>query len=372
MKIRGIKYIGPVFDSSGYAKACRGNIMALHSLGVPVQVSPISFEKLRPDLGEEGKILKELVHNSIDYNIVFIHTTPEFWHKYRETGKTNVGYTIWETTKLHPDWLKYINQGVDKVIVGSEWNRDVFKSNGVNIPIGVAPHGLNMDDFTDIKPYNISGIKDNAYVFYSIFQWTERKNPLAMVKAYWHAFQKNENVALVFKTYRGDYSDGEKEAIRSTLKRIKLVTPIDSYPPIYLIPNILSEDEINGLHARGDCYVSFDRGEGFGLCPFTAGACGNPIMITGFGGATEYAKPDNSYLVNHVLTPVFGMPWSPWYRGDQLWAEPDLGHASELMQHVYHNRKEAVSKGKKIKQFISENLTWEHVGQQIVTELERI
>jgi len=41
-------------------------------------------------------------------------------------------------------------------------------------------------------------------------------------------------------------------------------------------------------------------------CPFTAGARGNPILVTGFGGTTEYAKEDNSYLVDYQLTPVFG------------------------------------------------------------------
>ena len=61
MKITGIKYIGPIFDPSGYAQACRGNIMALHSQGVPLTLAPISFEPTRPDLGAEGKILNSLV-----------------------------------------------------------------------------------------------------------------------------------------------------------------------------------------------------------------------------------------------------------------------------------------------------------------------
>jgi hypothetical protein len=88
------------------------------------------------------------------------------------------------------------------------------------------------------------------------------------------------------------------------------MTPMDNYPPIYLISHMLSNDEIVGLHKKGDCYFSTDRGEGFGLSPFTAGSCGNPIIVTGFGGSTEYAKPDNSYLIDYQLTPCSGMPWS--------------------------------------------------------------
>jgi glycosyltransferase involved in cell wall biosynthesis len=728
MEIKGIKYIGPVLDGSGYAQACRGNILALHKLGIPLTVMPISFDKNRPDLGETGDILKKLSSNSIDYNIVIIHTTPEFWNKYREEGKVNVGYTIWETTLLHPDWPNYINDNVDKVLVGCEWNVDVFKNSGVNIPIGVVPHGINTKEFDNVTPYNISGVDEDTFMFYSIFQWcyddktrvltrdgfkyfkhlsyedeiatlnmktedleyqkpekivsfrrkdkmmclngvffdmcitpdhkmvvkdlknpdlgwhlvsfndllslgkskqsivsdryrakknckwlgeekpifevpllggdeypihrdapieidmdiflefmgwylsegstyeakrgyintitqrkekyrpeiisciermgynvittdkdiifnsremyyylkqfgkcdnkfipkwiknlssrqikilleslfkgdgslyesgdwikytttskqlaedvqecllkigmsgaistedptlktpgkiegreikgdllqyivsvnrernepsmyyadleeidydgyvycatvpnhamlverngkiifsgnTERKHPVALIKAYWCAFQNNENVSLVLKTYRNDYSEQEKDAIRTTIKRLKNSMVADNHAKICLIPNMLSNDEILGLHARGDCYVSLDRGEGFGLSPFTAGACSNPIIVTNFGGSTEYAKPDNSYLVDYCLTPVFGMPYSPWYRMDQMWAEPDVLDGAMKMRYVYDNQEEAKKKGLLLKNYISDNFSWECIGRKIVDEIKSI
>ena len=373
MDIRGIKYISPAFDNSGYAQASRGNILALHSLGVPITLSPISFEQQRPDLGKEGELLKGLVNKDIEYNVVIIHTTPEFWSREKEAGKVNVGYTIWETSKLHPDWKNYINENVDKVLVGSRWNVDVFKNSGVEVPIGVVPHGISVDEFNGVKPYNIAGVPDDAYVFYSIFQWTERKHPVALMKAYWYAFQNaEENVALVLKVYRGNYSEGEKEAIRTTVKKLKAVTPMDYHPKVYLILDLLSQDEMLGLHARGDCYVSLDRGEGFGLCPFTAAACGNPIIITGYGGATEYAKPRNSYLVDYNLTPVHGMPWSPWYRGDQLWAEPNVVRGSEHMRSVFTDRDKAAEKAVKLKKSIKEKFSWKKIGNKIIREIKAL
>ena len=127
-----------------------------------------------------------------------------------------------------------------------------------------------------------------------------------------------------------------------------------------------------GFHMRGDCYASLDRGEGFGLPGFEAGAAGNPIIVTGFGGVTEYAKPDNSYLVNYTLSPVFGMPWSPWYTLDQLWAEVDVKHAADLMRHVYENRDEAKDKGRKLKQYISENFSWSRVADRIINEIKEM
>ncbi len=371
MEIKGIKYISPTFDQSGYAQASRGNILALHELGVPLTLSPISFEQARPDLGKDGKILEGLVEKEIDYNIVIIHTTPEFWHKFREEDKTNVGYTIWETSRLHPDWKNYINDNVEKILVGSKWNIGVFEGSGVKVPIGVVPHGISVNEFEGIEPYNIVGISDEDYVFYSIFQWTERKHPIALIKAYWYAFRHpGDAVALVLKVYRSNYSEPEKNAIRATVRKLKQVTPADHHPKIYLILDILSHDEMLGLHARGDCYASLDRGEGFGLSPFTAGACGNPIIVTNFGGATEYAKEHNSYLTDYTLTPVHGMPWSPWYRSDQLWAEPDVLHGAKLMREIYENKVDAKRKGKLLQEEIREKFSWGVIGQKIIKELE--
>ncbi len=372
MKIQGIRYTGPIFDNSGYARASRGNILALHNAGVPVTLNPISFEQIKPDLGVDGEILKSLVQKDISYNVNIIHTTPEFWNKHKVHNAVNVGYTIWETTKLHSDWPKYINDNVTKVLVGCEWNAKIFKDSGVSIPIGVVPHGINMDEFSNITPYNINGVSENDYVFYSIFQWTERKHPLALLKAYYHAFSGTSDVVLVLKTYRNNYTDDEKTAIRDTIKRLKYIMPMDHYPKVCFISNMLSEDEIVGLHKACDCYVSLDRGEGFGLSPFQAGATGNPIIVTGFGGATEYAKEDNSYLIDYQLTPVFGMPWSPWYRGDQLWAEPDIEHGAKLMQQVYMDRNVAKEKGEKLKKSIANNFSWKAIAQRIIDELEML
>lgn len=372
MEIKGIRYTGPILDNSGYAKSCRGNIMALHKLGVPLTLNPISFESAKPDLGETGKILNSLINKDIDYNVNFIHSTPEFWEKYRENGVKNYGYTVWETTKLHHSWANYINTNVDKTIVMCEWNKEVFKKSGVTTPIGVVQYGIDVNEFKDIEPYCVDGVENDTYMFYSIFQWVERKCPLSLIKAYWYAFQNNENVSLVLKTYRSDYSDPEKQAIRSTIRRLKKVMPMDNYPPIYLISHMLSEEEILGLHTRGDCCVSLDRGEGWGLSPFIAGTVGNPIMVTGFGGSSEYAKEDNSYLVNYTLTPVHGMPWSPWYNGTQLWAEPDVYGASKFMRYIYENQDKSKEKGLRLKKYISENFTWEQVGKKLIKEIEEL
>jgi len=371
MEIKGIKYTGPFLDNSGYGKAARGNILALHNAGVPLTLSPISFEECRPDLGEEGNIIRSLMNKNIEYNVNFIHSTPEHWASRVIPNCVNVGFTIWETDKLHDSWPGYINEAVDKVIVGCEWNRDVFKDSGVTVPIGVVPHGITMSEFDNIKPYNIKGVTDE-FMFYSIFQWQTRKNPEDLIKAYWHAFSGQDDVVLALKTYRYGYSDTEKDAVRQSILALKKSMPMKHYPKIVLIPNMLSEDEIRGLHARGDCYISLDRGEGFGLSGLSAGAVGNPIIVTGYGGVKEYAKHDNSYLVDYSLTPVSGMPQSLWYTGNMLWAQPNLTDAMDKMRSVYTNRVFANECGGRLKEFIKDNLSWEVIANRLIDEITAI
>lgn len=372
MQIKGIKYFGPMFDHSGYGQASRGYILALNKLGIPLTLKPVTFEKEIPDWGEEGIILGDLVNKDIDYNVVILHTTPEFWAQHREPDKLNIGYCVWETSRLHHEWPEFINNNIDAVMVGCKWSMEVFKESGIKIPIFVVPHGIDVGEYNGIKPYAISGIKENAYKFYSVFQFTERKHPTALIKSYWAAFCNNENVALILKTYRSDFSDGERNVIRNTIKKLKDVIVFDNYPPIYLVLDMLNREEILGLHKAGDCFVSLDRLEGFGLGGFEAGAAGKSIIVTGGGGVLEYAKPEHSYLVNYSWTPVFGMKWSPWYNGTQMWAEPDCAHAIELMRHVYNNQGEARKKGEMLKQYIINNLSWGKVAKKILDVIESL
>ena len=371
-EFKGLKWIGPVKDNSGYAKASRGYVLALHRLGVPITISPISFEEATPDLGEDGKIIDSLIDKDIDYNVNLMHCTPEFWSKFREPDKVNIGYTIWETTKLHPDWPPYINNHVDKVLVGCEWNIKVFKESGVTIPIASVPHAIPIEDSAYAEEYQVEGISKDVFIFGSVFQFTERKDPLSLIKAYWYAFQNDENVALVLKTYRNDYSPNEQQVIINTINRLKEVTLFDKYPRIYLILDMLTENQMRGLYNSIDCYVTLDRGEGFGLGPFQAGAYGKPVIATGFGGVMEYLTEDNSYLVDYTLNPVFGMPYSRWYRAEQLWGQADIVHGAQRMREVYENQKLAKEKGQLLQQSIHNAFNEEVIASKMMEEIKNL
>lgn len=368
----GVKYIGPVFDGSGYAEAARNYVLSIHNKGYPITLAPISFEKTRPNLGEGGEVLKQLVNNPIDYDKVIVHSTPDLWQHWTrfEQGKHIIGYTVWETSKLHPTWTVACNKA-DEVWVPCDWNMQVFEESGVKTPLYKIPHAIDVPNLDAVPDFNLQGVSDDNFMFYSIFQWQERKHPYALLTAYNAAFTGVDDVVLVLKTYRHDQG-GDKETIKSMVLEFRKYLNLDHYPKIYLIVENMSSENITALHKRGDCFVLMQRSEGWGLPHFEAASAGKPIITPGYGGQTDFLNEDNSYLLDYTLCPVGGMAWSPYYRADQYWCEPDIKQAIEAMRHVYNNRDEAVAKGQKAKENIAKNFTWDRIGDMIVDRLREI
>jgi len=365
----GVKYIGPVFDASGYAEAARNYVLSIYRQGYPITLAPITFEKTRPNLGKDGEILQGLVNNRVEYDKVIVHSTPDLWRNftYHEVNKYIIGCTVWETSHLHPLWTASCNRA-DEVWVPCDWNLEVFKDSGVRSPLYKVPHAIELPDVGKLPAFNLEGIPDDMFVFYSIFQWQERKNPYGLLTAFCSAFDGVKDVVLVMKTYLHDHA-ADKEKIRELIMDFRKFVTLDSPPNLYLIVDNLSSTGLMGLHKRGDAFLLLQRSEGWGLPHFEAASMGKPVITTGYGGQTDFLKQDNSYLIDYTLSPVTGMNWSPYYTASQYWAEPDMKQAIDTMRHVYENRDEARGRGDKARQFVSQNFTWEKVGKSIVDRL---
>ena len=365
----GVKYIGPVFDGSGYAEAARNYVLSLYKKGYPVTLAPISFERARPELGEDGKILYSLINNKIEYDKIIVHSTPDLWERWLqfERNKYLIGYTVWETSKIDPRWAQACNK-VDEVWLPCDWNLQVFRDSGVTAPLYKIPHAIDVPNLDEIQQFNLQDISPNTYVFYSIFQWQERKNPYGLLSAYNAAFSGVDDVVLILKTYIKDQEESSDQIKKIVLDFRKFIH-LDHYPKIMLIVDNMSREGILALHNRGDCFVLLQRSEGWGLPHFEAAASGKPIITPSYGGQVEFLNNENSYLIDYTLCPVTGMTWSPYYRGDQFWCEPDMEQAMKLLQHVYSNREEAAERGKKARQYIEENFTWDKVGNILLERL---
>jgi len=366
-----ITYTGAVLDSSGYAEAARNNIAALHSAGVDVSVVPVSFEGKKAGVGQVGKLLNELIKKVSDTRIQILHVTPHLYPKLIKSGKYNIGYSAWETSLLPSSFVKNINV-LDEIWVPSKYNVEVFKTSGVTIPVVCMPHA-----FDTVGKVGAQAVLENKgkndFVFYSIFQWLERKNPVGLIKAYLTEFKEGEDVLLVLKTFiLTPGSRVEVDQIKRKIQLIKKTLYLSTYPRMLLITTLLNRDQMASLHTECDCYISLLRSEGFGVPIAEAMLAGNPAIATGYSGPVDFVKHEKTgYLVDHMLTPVSDMPWET-YRGDAIWAEPDLMQARQFMREAFENREQTKEMGKKAKAWVKRNLSWKVVGEKMRARLEEI
>ncbi len=350
--IRGLKYVS-LYEASGYGHAARSYLYGIKAKGIPFTWTPmvagqalgLGYEVFAGDAIGDPE-LDPFCNKPIAYDSVIVHAVPEyfpFWIK-REPNKRVIGYTVWETDSLPRHWPALLNM-VDRLFVPCRWNREVFRRCGVTTPIDVVPHVCEKKEPTgDELPREREA---SPFVFYTIGHWTARKSIWNTIRCYLDTFTAHDRTLLVIKTSNRDFTRRSfLGGLRSTRRAIsKLLRDYRDPAKIQLIDDEISDESIHALHRKGNCYVSLCRSEGWGLGAFDAGGCGNPVIITGFGGQLDYLPPDLAFLVNYTLAPVIDHIGRKSYSKDQRWAEPDLKHASSLMRQVFEKSDEAKAKG---------------------------
>ena len=377
MSIKAIKFVGPVMDHSGYGAASRANILSIHKKGFPICVEPHCFERNQTAVGsvEDRQTMDELISkaSSMEYDAVVSQLTPDIALMHREPGKYNISYFAWELSVVHPKWVECLNL-MDEIWIPSDWNITALKNSGVRKPIFKVPHGIELNKFDSINSNTtIPGIDTDTFKFYSIFQWQPRKNPEALLRAYFNAFTVNDNVVLVLKTY---FSQGGQQEQNSMIERIKYIKKdmlMPSYPRVVLITDVLPGDQILSLHKSMDCFVSMSHSEGWGLTPFEAGLAGKPVIATGATGNMEFMTVDNSYPVDFQWEYTHDMSnFNRWYLGYGQWASPSEVHAAKLMRHVYNNRQEAKDKGSRLRERIISEFNYDKIADIMIGRLTSI
>lgn len=363
-----IHYIG-IAGTSGYAEAAKNYLLALASKH-EVKWQPLHYDdSLRQYPDEKDLLTEKYINNKSYYNHLLAHCTADQWQKYIHTSRTPftkniVGITVWETNRLHPIWIEACNNAdLDEIWVPVQWNKDVFEESGVTKPVKVVPHIYN-EPFEHLAVKSIPTISTilgekakNKYLFYTIGQWNERKGITDTIHAFCKAFNSKDNVALVVKTFWGRYSNEHKNKCQNELKAI--LQQYADAPEVILLTHNLSRQELLALHLHCQCYVLLCKSEGWGLGAFEAAAQGNEVVITGYGGQTEFLPQRYPYLVDYTLTPVTGMPWIPWYTADMDWAKPDINDAVDKMRLIFSLGRQ--TKNQELKKGIRENFSSQHV-----------
>ena len=342
----GLRYIS-LAGSTGYAESARRYMTAFARLGLPVTWTPMvpgkrfgmGFEPFEGrSVGDPD--LDPLCNLPIPYDAVLLHVQPIFYPRLLEMvgDKRIAAYTVWETDRLPSTWGNLLKD-IELLLIPCEWNRKIFQNGGFDRPIEVVPHSL----IPGQRPLPEGSKGSGEFVFYSINVWSDRKAVDRTLEAYLRAFTARDPVRLVLKTserhemLRVPFTAWYPVHTRPLISRI--IRKYPNPPPVTVITDFLSDDAMLDLHKRGDCYVSLTRSEGWGMGAFDAAAYGRPVIMSGFGGQTEFLSSELAHLVKYSMVKTPFRPLEQMELGHQ-WAEPDVDHGAALMRHVFENRAE--------------------------------
>ena len=273
----------------------------------------------------------------------------------------------YETTIMPPGWIKDMNQVADLILPSSKFAREIFIQNGATpSKTFVLPHGVDTSIYNPlIPPYDY---KTEKFKFLCVAQPHARKGLDILLKAYAEEFASTENVVLIIKTSlvddrrRAHYEISVKELLRN-------FQDTHAMPEVRLLTERM--DSLAGLYTGANCFVLPTRSECFCIPALEAAACKLPVIITGYGGQTDFATSTNSYLIPYKMAeaPRSMQYWHFDPRGKI--SEPDINHLRALMRHVFNNREESKKRAELAYEQVIPRFTWDNVAQQLINLIKQ-
>ena len=313
---KGITLVGNAGAESGVGTGLRSLKMAIEKAGIPCSIIDLKIAHGRQSATDGiGECLSTAVF------VGGLDELPRLMEqaKLKKIRATKfVAYVSWELSTV-PDCYKQILERFDELWVPSEFIARAMKSS-VKIPVRVIPHVIDISSNMPRKK------DDDAFLFFTSFDhysYAERKNPAAVIRAFINAFGNDETKRLLVRSSHASAFKKEHAQILSLVKGYSNIRVIDEYT---------SREQLLGLLATCDCFVSLHRSEGFGLMIAEALALGVPVIATDYGGSTEFLNAMNG----------FPIPWEPItikhnigpYDAGSVWAEPSHDAAVAAMKKV--------------------------------------
>jgi len=358
----GVNLLSHFCFSSGLGRAALSAKAALELAGVPLSCRDVPTGVDSP-LEPRGKWLGLEVHPITILNVSLI---PHFEASYRRSGlarRANVyriAYLYWELERMPHEWSQHITQLVDELWAPTPFIAQAMRT--MSLPVYEMPPGVVLGKTVPIARESLD-IPTGHFVFLFAFDMCsdfERKNPLALIRAFRQAFSRDEPVTLVIKLCRGHVNPVNLERLRALAQQNRVL----------VIDRLVSHEETNGLIEMCDCFVSLHHAEGFGLGLAEAMLRGKPVIGTNYSGNLAFMHRDNSLLVDCELVEIAEN--GAVYKKGFHWAQPSEAHAAQLMRSVFENRHEAVARAERVKEGIAEQFSVKTAGQRMKQRLAEI
>lgn len=350
-------YLGPHLENitDGYSNVCMQIYNRARHLGVILSDECPDDETGHLSVGFDsvGNLIlskSKMVDTSDVKIVIHLGITNEFNYEKDRVPDYLVSFMFWESS-IVPSYIVQNLNLHDEIWTCSNWAKKIFIENGVYKPIYVFDLGFDPLIF---KIKNNFDRLDKPFTYLNIGSEHIRKNAQLAVQAFLKLHDGDMNYRLVLK------SNG------APFVRISNESKIDCYdhPQIEVIDYPLDKHDMALLYNRADCFIYPTTGEGWGLSPFTAIACGIPTICTNVSACQEYAHLSVPLDFKFVET-FYGVGYD---YGQIGW--PSLDDLCERMLYVENNHKEVIDKTYEGAVYLQENYSWDQTIGKIVDRIK--
>jgi glycosyltransferase involved in cell wall biosynthesis len=319
--------VGHPFAPIGMGEHLRSTFRALRAAHVPVRVLDVyGFANPDPNLAAElTPFLTDRVgHGTGVFCVNGDEVEPVLAHLGRRTqGGRRIAYPAWELSNYPAVWARQLER-FDEV-----WAASAFTRGSIARSISVPVHHLPLAIEPRLRQplgRRAFGIPEASYVFLFFFDLTsfiERKNPFAALEAFQRVLRARPGRDLRFVVKLNSSHTRPEDRQRF----LNFLRPFGDH--VILLDRIMSDAEVKALHLCCDAFVSLHRCEGYGFGLAEAMSFRRPVVATGYSGNLDFMNADTAFLLDYRLVPVPDGAYP--HAAGQVWAEPDVQQAAEIM-----------------------------------------
>lgn len=391
-----IRYYGHCGQLTGYGRAAEQMCHALLAAGAELEIRTLApYDSLKFET-DGGILLETMLRTDAQLDprpdVVIVHTLPMDCPKVVELAVPTlisslrprpiwVAYTTWEAVGEAPLHVVKPYEVFDEVWHPSASSSCAFEAlmaqdHGGNVR--VMPHCFDEDTL----PYCRERVHPPGataprvpYRFYSVGAFSARKNPVALVRAFAHAFTRDDDVELLLAC-----QGLTAEILTHTICATGI--PPNELPPIRCDFRALTEGELWNLHRGADCFVTATRGEAWNLPAFEAVLAGRHVIAPLGHGHQTFLHRTSAMLYGSYPMPAMvetravrdGSGFHVQTIGAQgltsksIWLEPDVLQLAEAMRASYEQRISNLD----VQYDLAERFGYKAVGTLAMSALENL
>jgi glycosyltransferase involved in cell wall biosynthesis len=353
-----VNVTGYLRDESGWGAAARGYVRALRCLGVPTRLA--DFSSLTSNRSGDCTVTEGDALADWDVNLMCIDAGQHFAvlsradEDYLER-RYNIGAWAWELPRFPARWYDRFAY-YDEIWVGSSFIASAIAPISpipvIRIPPVMAPVTRAVSEQDAARWRH----RPDEFLFLFVFDvhsHLPRKNPLAVIEAFRRAFRPSEPVRLILKCVN---AESDPLGFAKLLDRAAGAS-------IDIQSGYVSAEDVSSLMSSCDAYVSLHRSEGIGLTIAEAMGLAKPVIATGWSGNTDFMDVSNAFPVGYRLVEL-EENIGPYHAGE-VWAEPSIEEAAEMMRYVVDHPDEASARGRAARETMRRDYSEERIAELV-------